>query len=175
MRAMADGFDGGMIALVPSEGDVGRLALDGGEDPTELHLTLVYLGDAEEIPNDQRIKIVDAVERVAGRAAPVAARVFGHATFNPDGHHDREPCAVYLVGDTTALGPLKDELDQFASIEQHAPYIPHITGGYGHTADDLSYTGPVVFDSIRLAIGEINIIVPLTGGEEEESDDDGED
>ena len=43
---MADGArTSGMVALVPSADDVDKLAVNGGEDPSELHLTLAYLGD----------------------------------------------------------------------------------------------------------------------------------
>lgn len=179
MRAVADTFGGGMIALVPDEDSADRIAVDNaeesGEEPSELHLTLTYLGpDVEEIDEAQRRRIVDAVERIAGRTAPITARIFGHATFNPDAHQDRDPCAVYLIGETGALGPLKAELDRYASAEQHEPYIPHVTGGYDLSAADLSYTGPVTFDAIRVAIGEANVIIPLTGGEEEETSDDDE-
>jgi hypothetical protein len=166
MPAMADGFSGGMIALVPSEDDVDNLALTGGEDPFELHLTLTYLGpDSESIEPERRREIEQTVERLAGQTAPIAARVFAHSTFNPDRYKDRDPCAVYLIGDTDALGP-------FASAEQNEPFIPHVTAGYDRVAADLSYTGPVTFNALRLAMGEDNVIIPLTGGEEEFNDDD---
>jgi 2'-5' RNA ligase len=168
-----DAFGGGMIALVPDEASAVKLAVQGGEDLDELHLTLTYLGpDIEQVDEAQRRRIVDAAGRLAEATAPVQARIFGHATFNPDGHDDREPCAVYLIGDTDALGPLKDQLDRYASAEQHEPYYPHVTGGYGLTAADLTYTGSVTFNVLRVAMGEANIIIPLTGGEEETSDDD---
>jgi hypothetical protein len=175
MRSMADTFDGGMIALVPTEDSAELLAVDGGEDVAELHLTLTYLGSIDEIPDDQRTKIVDAVERIAEQTPPVTARAFSHATFNPDRHDDRDPCAVYLIGDTTALEPLKAEFDQFAAVDQHASYIPHVTGGYDLTAPDLTFVGPVTFDAVRVAIGEANIIIPLTGGDEESSEEGDED
>lgn len=176
MRAVAEAFGGGMIALVPDENSADQLAVEGGDALDELHLTLTYLGpDAEQLDEATRTKIVNAVEKVAGTTAPIEARVFGHATFNPDAHQDRDPCAVYLIGDTDALGPLKDEFDPYASAEQHQPYYPHVTGGYDLAAADLTYTGPVTFDAVRVAMGEANIIIPLTGGQEDGTDDDTDD
>lgn len=174
MRAMAEENTGGMIALVPSEDSADQLALgtEGGESADELHLTLTYLGDdVSAMADDEKRKIVAAVEKVAEATPPVTARAFAHATFNPDAHDDREPCAVYLIGDTDALDDLRGELDRHAAAEQYMPYIPHVTAGYGLNAGDLSFTGPVVFDAIRVALGDANIIIPLTGGEEETEDD----
>jgi hypothetical protein len=39
------------------------------------------------------------------------------------------------------------------------------------TAADLSFTGPVTFDAIRVALGDANNMIPLTGGKEESSAD----
>lgn len=178
MRAMAEENTGGMVALVPSEDSAELLALSArnGESIDELHLTLTYLGDdvAAMDEGDKRA-IVKAAEKIAEATPPVTARVFAHATFNPDGYEDREPCAVYLIGGTDELDDLRGEFDRFASEEQHKPYIPHVTAGYGLAATDLTFTGPITFDAIRVALGEANIIIPLTGGEEEESSADGDD
>lgn len=161
MARMADEFGGGMVALVPSAEDRQRLAVDGGEQPDDLHLTLTYLGpDAGQI---DEATIADAVSAAAAGAAPVNARVFGHATFNPDGYEGRDPCAVYLVGDTPMLDELKRALDPHASADQHAPYIAHVTAAYGPSASDLAYTGPVTFDALRLAVGDHSRDIPLTG------------
>jgi 2'-5' RNA ligase len=174
MRAMAEENTGGMVALVPSEDSAKLLALstEDGEPADELHLTLTYLGDDVSTMNESdRRAIVKAAEKAAETTPPVSARVFAHATFNPDGHEDRKPCAVYLVGGTDELDDLRREFDRFASEEQHQPYIPHVTAGYGLTAADLSFTGPVTFDAIRVALGDANIMIPLTGGKEESSAD----
>lgn len=174
MRAMAEENTGGMVALVPSEDSAELLALTaaGSEPLDELHLTLTYLGDDVATMSDaDKQAVVAAAEKVAESTPPVQARAFSHATFNPDGHDGREPCAVYLIGDTKALDDLRAEFDTFADGEQHAPYIPHVTAKYGAAAGDLTFTGPVTFDAIRVALGDANIIVPLTGGEEESSAD----
>jgi hypothetical protein len=175
MRAMAEENTGGMVALVPSEDSAELLALtvENGEPADELHLTLTYLGDDVSTMGDgDKRALVEAAEKIAAETTPVAGRVFAHATFNPDGFEGRDPCAVYLVSDTDQIDELRGEFDRFASTDQHKPYFPHVTAaGYGLAAGDLSFTGPVTFDAIRVALGDANIIIPLTGGEEESSAD----
>ena len=39
--------------------------------------------------------------------------------------------------------------------EQHDPFLPHITAGYGVPVTDLTYTGPVVFDRLRIAFAGV--------------------
>lgn len=149
---------GGMVALVPSAGDVARLTVEGGDPADELHLTLAYLGDdvTEWTPAQREAVLAVAQEHSGG--GPVPARIMAHALFNPDGHDDRDPCAVYLVGDTPALTPLRESVITAlrAAIDlprQHEPTIFHVTAGYGLNPGALSYVGPVVFDRLRVALG----------------------
>lgn len=150
---MADEQTGGMIALIPREDDAAALAVPRGDKPEDMHLTLVYLGsDVTGMDSRARNAIAAAVANVAVMLPPVETRVFAHATFNPDSHGDREPCAVYLVGDSTVLGPLRAELAQFGGDDQHEPFVPHVTAGYGVKQSKLTFTGPVVFDRLRVAL-----------------------
>jgi hypothetical protein len=43
--------------------------------------------------------------------------------------------------------------------------MAHITAGYGVPVESLTYTGPVVFDRLRVAIGDTVVDYPLGGGE----------
>jgi hypothetical protein len=162
MAPMADEQTGGMIALIPRESDAAALAVPRGDKPEEMHLTLVYLGgDVTGMDSRQRNAIAAAVANVAVMLPPVETRVFAHATFNPDGHGDREPCAVYLIGDSTVLGPLRAELAQFGGDDQHEPFVPHVTAGYGLKQSKLTFTGPVVFDRLRVALAGDHYDFPL--------------
>lgn len=165
----------GMIALVPSVSDLARLGIDGGEPAEELHLTLAYLGD--DVTGWDADARADLVAEVQDRAngGPITARVMGHAMFNPDGgpDGDREPCMVYLVGDTDRIAPLRNDFASLTSHKinvpaQHEPFLPHITGGYGLAHDALTYAGPVTFDHIRVALGDDVTDYPLTGGAQED-------
>lgn len=163
---MADTRTDGMIALIPDEVTAERIGTVGpqGEATDDLHLTLAYLGDdVMSLPEAQREAILEAARVRAMTLPPVTARVFAHAVFNPDAHADRQPCAVYLVSDSRELGPLREELGAYAAAEQHEPFIPHITAGYGVPVDDLTFTGPVRFDRLRVALGGDYHDFPLTG------------
>lgn len=155
----------GMVALVPDEASRLALALPGkaAEPPEDLHLTVTYLGDdAVDLPEERRLALVKNAGTVGELMEPVTGRAFAHATFNPDGGAGRSPCAVYLIGEAGAIDGLRAMFTDYDNGE-HAPYIPHVTAGYGLTAADLSYIGPVTFDTLRVAIGETSIDIPLTG------------
>lgn len=173
---MADGArTSGMVALVPSADDVDKLAVNGGEDPSELHLTLAYLGDdVSQLSPQERNGLAGAILDHAQNLAPITARVMGHASFNPDGgaDGDMDPCAVYLVGDSPIIPGLHDDLATRTSAEQHTPFLPHVTAGYGKSAGDLSYAGPVTFDRLRLALGDQAYDFPLGGVDPDAEDAD---
>lgn len=150
---------GAMIALKPSEEDAARLAVDGGEDADELHVTLAYLGDAADVPVEVRERLVHDCVALSLRVPPQRVDAFGVAVFNPPGTvrsdgSEREPCAVLVlngagpglealhagallaVGDAEtgenyadADGGLGAE-SGWEAPEQHSPWVPHITLTY---------------------------------------------
>jgi hypothetical protein len=155
---------GGMVALVPSDDHAQQMAVDGGLDPGDLHLTLVYLGDdVTDWDDDQQQQVVDSAQQMASAMSPVQGRAFAHAGFNPDGYQDRPPCAVYLIGDAPGLSDARDALAPLASADQHEPFVPHVTAGEGIDPSGLSFTGPVTFDKMRVAMGDQVTDMPLTG------------
>jgi len=175
--AAADVMTGAMVALVPSDVDAQRLALAGGEPVEQMHLTLVYLGDAVDINEAQRAELIDAGRDMVLGWNGVAAEAFAPAIFNPTGP---EPCAVLIcsgaelaefyetaMADVTEIVDLPDDL--------HAPWIPHVSLAYlsgtiqtGSSEKALidfmsSATGPVTFDRLRFAFaGEITDIPIVT-------------
>jgi hypothetical protein len=164
-------YTGGMVALVPAPGYLQDLAVDGGIPLGELHLTLAYLGDdVTSWPQAQRDAVLGRVRLAArGTEGLVMARVFGHAVFNPDGgpDGDQTPCLVYLVGESRVL----DRVQQSVAVglagmdgipPQRRPNFPHITATEADAV--LTYTGPVVFDRVRVAFGGEVTDIPLTGG-----------
>jgi 2'-5' RNA ligase len=158
---------GGMIALIPRAEQAEAMAVRGGDKPDELHLTLCYLGDdVTGWTSEMQNRVASLVADVAARCTtPVEARTMGTATFNPDGHGGHDPCAVFLVGDSRDIGEMRSAVVACAGDqEQHEPFIPHITIGYGLNASKLGEVGPVTFDRIRLALGDKVYDFPL--GEE---------
>ena len=167
-------YTGGMLALVPD--NYAALAVDGGEPPEQLHLTLLYLGDnVTDWPEGQAAQLRELVAASAPALDPVDARVIGHAVLNPDGGADgeTEPCAVYLVGDAPGLDPLRawaawvttTHDDYPTPPQQHDPVLYHVTAGYGIDPAQLSFTGPVRFSTLRLALAGDVLDVPLGDSE----------
>lgn len=158
---------GAMIALVPSVDDAQRLVVEGGELLEELHLTLVYLGEAADIDDDSRDQLLQRVRSfVDDVTGPIVGNAFSIAMFNPTGD---EPCVVMLVGGGEGF-PLDDvhEAAIWAAEESSIdtslskrPWIPHITLMYVNDGDgwvrDISEieqrVGPIVFDRVRVAFG----------------------
>lgn len=165
------GNTGGMLALIPADDDLSNLAIDGGEDPAELHMTLAYLGDdmgqltPEQMAGLHQMTgdLADSIQ--AGDGPDPAGQIFGHAHFNPDGDN---PCAVYLA-DGAGYPELHDAAVRIGShvlgdtmADQHPVFTPHITGAYGKTPASLNFTGPVKFSHLRLALGDNQTDYPLT-------------
>lgn len=175
----ADGtvHTGAMVALLPTDADVARLALDGGEAADQLHLTLFYLGDAADWNADARGQVISGMAYAARTLSPIAGRAFGTALWNPTSD---EPAHVWNVGDdndrsTSRLYDAKYEV-QYALEDrhggpdlpqQHSPWQPHICAAYGDAdhqamADRL---GPVTFDRLVVAFGGQWTVIPLTAGQ----------
>jgi hypothetical protein len=176
---------GGMIALVPDDDSLGNLAVDGGEDPSELHATLLYLGDDDDVngwSDDQRANLGNLVASLAPGVQPIDAHVVGPAHFNPTGgpDGDMDPCVVHLIGGSGDLSDLRDYLtdaingsDDYPDLPaQHPGYLPHVTAGYGLDPSQVSYGGPVRFDKLRYAVGDDVQDFPLGVDPDSDGDDD---
>lgn len=171
----ADHATSGMIALLPTAADAARLAVaddSNAESADALHLTLVYLGDdVTEWPEGAGDDLAELLYAAAPSFDRVAAHILGPAEFNPSGgpDGDREPCAVYLIGDAPDLAPLRAWLlatlaagDGYQTPPpQHEPYFPHVTAGFGLPAAALTADGPITFDRLRLALGDVVLDVHL--------------
>lgn len=161
---------GGMIALIPES--PAMLAVPGGEPVEEIHLTLAYLGD--DVANDLGPEVQAALAREVGQFAasipPVVGGIFGHASWNPDS--DDGPAVVYqLRGDNNllqeahevALMQAREQIGAAKLPQQHTPWLPHVTAGYGIDPSTLTYAGPVRFSTLRLAWGDDVHDFPLLG------------
>ena len=180
---MAD--TGGMLALVPRPQDATRLVVPGGDGVDELHTTIAYLGDdVTGWSEDQRETVLAAARQAAGAVGPIEATVMGKAVFNPNGDDDHDPAAVYLVT-APELMELRERLSTY-DVSGFPVYLPHITATYcrkgdhaesgedgdtggatrspgaGEALTRMTYTGPIVFDRLRVALAEENTYLPLT-------------
>lgn len=172
MAASAE-HTGAMVALMPSAEDAARLAAYASEAEDQLHLTLFYLGEADQWDEASRAEVIRAMGTAAEWLQPVNAKAFGVALWNPDSDN---PCWVWNIGDdadhTWDSGQrLRDvHLEVQYSLEdrggespdmpqmpdQHTPWAPHMAIGYGDigdVGDFASACGPIVFDRLRVGFG----------------------
>lgn len=185
LTAAADVIEGAMIALVPSAADIERLTIPGGEPADQLHLTLVYLGDAIDILPSTREELIAWARDMALGWESVQGDGFAPAWFNPTGE---EPCLTLVCSGPdlaemheTALADATDIIDL---PDQHMPFIPHVTliylngdqpgdaSGPVNREELFSYVrgavGPITFDRIRLAFGGEVTDIPLGSAGEPE-------
>jgi 2'-5' RNA ligase len=179
VTAAAEMHTGAMIALVPSDADLARLAVKGGEPADQLHTTLLYLGDAVSYTEETREALVDCLSGCAAHLAPFVVDGFAIALFNPAGvtksdGKQRDACVTLMVSGEE-LEPVRHYIwNDFAKVptafglpDQHTPWIPHITLTYTDDTDVTPYSnmvGPVTFVAIRVAFGGEVYDLPL--GEE---------
>lgn len=174
VTAAADVHTGAMLALMPTEEDAARLALEGGEAANQLHLTLFYLGDAVDWSPEQQSDLISRVAAAARYLMPVRARAFGAAQWNPTSD---EPAWVWNVGndldtDGSRLEDAKYEVTYALEDghndpdlpQQYTPWSPHICAVYdtdNWTDRLVSRVGPVTFDRIRVAFAGQYTDIPL--------------
>ena len=168
---------GAMIALVPSREDLARLAVEGGEELEELHLTLAYLGEADAIDEETRTRIIDAVGGYFTDA--VNTEAFSVNVFNP--HNPGMETAIVLGIKGEALADPQSNVMSavrgvFAGMpDNHRPWIPHVTLKYSDDVREedqevfLSRLGPIKFDTLRFAFAGEKIDVPLYDDDDEGS------
>lgn len=134
--------------------------------------------EAEELERDgdmQPVRHLQEMGREPAQKGPLTGRIFSHAIFNPNGDNGHDPATVYLLDggeDRAAIDGLaesvqyrmRDAIGTTQFPEQHRPYVPHVTAGYGVPVEQLTYTGPVEFSHLRVALGDDVTDYPLGGG-----------
>jgi 2'-5' RNA ligase len=163
-----DVHTGAMIALVPTIADAERFVLNGGEPLEQLHMTLIYLGEAADISSESRLQLLDSVSRWAKVQPSIIATAFSVNVFNPMGD---EPCIVIGFGGDH-LASYNDEAIEVAegagidtSLSKR-PWIPHVTLRYHDVSQGLipydvadlielaeQRMGDVAFDRLRVTFG----------------------
>lgn len=167
---------GAMVALLPSQADMDRLALEGGEPADQLHVTMFYLGDAVDWSPDARGQVISGMAYAARTLTPVRGHIFGGAQWNPGSD---EPAYVWNVGDDQGGNgsrladtryevqyALEDRHDGPDLPQQHSPWVAHICAAYGKADLDAmaERVGPVTLDRLVVAFGGEWTVIPLTAG-----------
>lgn len=164
-------FSGAMVALVPSEKDAKRMAVANGLAVDDMHLTLLFLGEASNYTEEDRSRIINELKI---NHSAVKAEAFAISVFNP---HKNNPCLVLGVSgpETAEIHDLVVEALQSESKlpEQHSPWVAHISLTYKMPEGNLDISkykkslGPVTFDRLRIAFGGVVTDIPLEGGSNE--------
>lgn len=169
---------GAMIALMPDAESAERLSVAGGEDERELHLTLVYLGDAAKIVPGDRTALEAMLYTESKRFPIIDANAFGIAQWNP--HDDEKDTAlVYSVGGDelervyeVALRTASDLLGETLP-EQYNPWVPHVCASYSNDISLMNQMvqnlGPVRFDRLRIVFAGQHTDFPLYDGTDDVS------
>jgi len=180
---------GAMVGLVPAAEDADRLVLLDGEPVEALHLTLGYLGDGDEIPDEAFDAMLEEAEVVAGQLGPITAKVFGAAVWNVTGP---EPCLVLNVGDDPDNDSRELLVAHMAATQigivgqaaapgwepptNHRPWVAHVALAYNPPAGSLmavagASEGPITFDRLRLTRGSTAYDFTMGGSPPEEDND----
>lgn len=182
---------GSMIALLPSEGDAERLALDVGESAAQLHVTLWFLGEVDDIPENLQAAIRHEVEDRAETYEPISARIFGAAIWNPNG--ERGGSLNWNVGadpENDFLSEIRSDMHQgvynapdwvegdqeaakaWSMPDNHQPWAAHMCAMYAETDElaaalpaALERVGEITLDRVRLTFGPEVIDIPLGDGQ----------
>ena len=158
--------DGIMVSLKMPKSIRSAIAIEGGEDADNLHVTLAY------VKGDHAGVVERVVREFASGLPPITGTIAGTGRFNGSETSDWKD-VIYASVDAPALSEFRQRLVNALS-EAGAPpsmahgYVPHITLAYaerGSMAElPLIETTDVVFDHVRVQRGEHVLAgVPLDG------------
>lgn len=151
-----------MIALYPPPDATGKLAVDGGLPPGEMHLTIAYTGDAADVDP----QALSGVARSLSARPPVQATVSGHARFTGGSDGD----VIVALVDSPALEALRaDAMAALAAAGITVPsehgFTPHMTICYQapDAPDPVGRVGafPVTFGDIAAVHGKQSTVHPF--------------
>lgn len=111
-----------MIALYPPPDVAEQLAIPGGLEPGDIHLTIAYTGDCADV---DQFTLVSAASALAARP-PVAATVSGHARFTGGDDGD----VIVALVDSPALDALRRDGEDALAVRGIA--IPSEHGFTAH-------------------------------------------
>ncbi|MFJ2745323.1 2'-5' RNA ligase family protein [Streptomyces sp. NPDC087440] len=155
---------GAMVALYPPPAIAERLAQTNGSPAGDLHITLAFLGDADQLPGHPD-DFTHVVQSALAGAEPLRGSIGGIGRF-PD-HGSGVP--TWVPVDVPGLAELRQRIvdhlaPQYgAALRTEHGYTPHLTLGYD--LDDVPDVPslPVDFPAVHVVRGSDRIPVWLTG------------
>lgn len=180
----ANGHDGVMLAFYLRESDAQALALSSAPagveimPASELHVTLAYLGDIDEMEIDEQWLLMMASD-MAAQEVLVTTEVNGQGRFlnapaASSGDDELEP--VFAICQSEALYRFRRWLvewlsDYGSTPERYHIYLPHITLAYAPPGVDVPLNlerRTLVFDALAVSWGDRTVTFPLQGDLREE-------
>lgn len=159
----ADAGDGhAMIALLPANADA--LTVEGGDPAERLHVTLCFLGDAENAQNVTDEHMDTLAEMLFGDGQ-VAATVAGFGSLGGE-----EPPATVLLLNGDKIAEAHAFASTLTDVDQHTPYIAHLTVGYGVPVESVATLRGETFmlDRVALVAGNETISERSFGSHDED-------
>jgi 2'-5' RNA ligase len=153
-----------MVALYPRAEEAEALATDGGHEANDLHVTLVFLGEAEDVNEDL---VTEAAGLVASELNALQGVVGGVGQFAEQ--EDGRP--AILLPDVNGLTLLRERLvDELGHRGIRSPsehgFLPHMTLRYADKEElpDASAIGQELhFDDVSVVVGDRRTDYPLSG------------
>lgn len=159
----ADADPGAMIAWFPDRELATRLAVDGGEPPNELHVTIAYLTDdaKRDLTGAGLMEAaVRAVEAVCASAGPLSGTVGGVGRFNAPG---RAPIVALM--DVPGLSEFRADLVRALTaagvpVDHTHGYTPHMTLRYedDEPGMDLEARGVPSVETTPVSMGSVRLV-----------------
>lgn len=155
-----------MIAWKPRPFVRERVSLPTGEPASEIHMTLLYLGDLDDYDLEAQRTILGVVTEVAQKRKPIYGRMNGVGRFlepNDDGE-----TALWIGGDFVGLRELRDDLKAALNTagitwdEKYPDFQPHMTIGW------IEEDAPTPMFTINPFDAEIDNVTVYIGGLEYE-------
>ncbi|MFD3514902.1 2'-5' RNA ligase family protein [Streptomyces sp. NPDC058657] len=157
---------GAMVALYLPAGVASRVVRADGTAARDLHITLAYLGDADQLPGHPD-DLAGVVASALDGAEPLAGAIGGIGRF-PD-HGDGEP--VFVPVDVPGLNALRERIisalarsSLAAAVRTDHGFSPHVTLGYDLPPEIPAVPSlPVAFDTVHVVRGPDATPIRLTG------------
>lgn len=150
------------IVAFDVEGDetIGKFRDEFGDNKIDdLHMTLLYLGDLQDVDKDQALQML---ETFAQENIPIEGEYNGYAVFSTD--DEENPFAHVLTFDSPEISDFQRRLRiEFGTPKQDHGFVPHTTLGYtsSEVGHDISVKYPKIFDKISLFYGDEVYLFPL--------------
>lgn len=172
---------GVMVAWKPRNFERDRIKISEGTPKSEIHMTLVYLGELADFTTDQQRTILGVVTEVAQKHKEIHGEINGVGRFYTTNEDGEQP--VWLGGDFQGLRELRDDIVdglRNAGItweEKHPDFHPHITIGW--VPEDVESLGFTInpyetcIDNVTVYFGGLEYPIELDGPEWGKADENG--